>query len=80
MTTIKVREMQNARPFQPFIIYIADGRAIKVSHPEAMAISPGGRTAVVLHKDATFDIIDLLLVTSLQVKPNGKTNGKGARH
>ena len=30
MTVEQLREMHQARPFQPFAIYVADGRALKV--------------------------------------------------
>jgi len=73
MTTIKLRELHNARPFHPIIIHLADGRSFTVKHPETMAISPGGRTAHIVHPDESFNIIDLLLVTDLEVKANGKS-------
>jgi hypothetical protein len=73
MTTVKLRELHNARPFHPFIIHLADGRTVSVTHPEVMAVSPSGRTVHVVHKDDSFNIIDLLLVTDLEVKSNGKS-------
>jgi hypothetical protein len=42
-----------------------------VKHRELMAISPSGRTIVVYQTDDTSNIIDLLLVTDLEVK-NGE--------
>ena len=35
-----------------------------------MLISPSGRTVVVTQPDDTFNIIDLLLVTDLEIKPD----------
>ena len=39
MTVDQLRRMHQARPFQPFEIYLADGRSIAVDHPELLAIS-----------------------------------------
>jgi hypothetical protein len=71
MTTQQLKSMLNAQPFQPSDIYMADGRALPVSHPELVWITPGGRNVgVSVHPDA-IEIIDLLLVTSLRRHSNG---------
>jgi len=57
-----------SQPFQPFVIHMADGRAIPVPHPELIAYKSGSRTAVIVDGDA-FESIDLLLATRLR-KPN----------
>jgi len=66
MTIDQVRRLHQSQPFQPFRIHLADSRAIEVTHPELMAINEPGRTIVVAHEGA-FEIIDLLLVTSLEM-------------
>jgi len=73
MTIEQVKQLYSAAPFRPFIIHLADGRRIHVKHREFMATSPSGRTIVVYQTDDSFNIIDLLLVTSLEVK-NGKAS------
>lgn len=73
MTIEQVKQLYNAAPFKPFIIHLADGRQIPVKHREFMATSPSGRTIVVYQTDDSFNIIDLLLVTDLEVK-NGKAS------
>jgi hypothetical protein len=75
MTIEQVKQLYNSAPFKPFIIHLADGRRIPVKHREFMATSPSGRTIVVYEPDDSFNIIDLLLVTSLEVK-NGKASKK----
>jgi hypothetical protein len=71
MTTQQLKAMLSTQPFQPFDIYMADGRSLPVSHPELVLITPGGRTiGVSVHPDA-IEIIDLLLVTSLKPHSNG---------
>jgi hypothetical protein len=63
------RGLLSKQPFQPFIIYLADGRWIPVMSREFVSLAPSGRTAVVYQPDDKMNIIDLLLVTSLEVKP-----------
>jgi hypothetical protein len=66
MTIDQVRKLHQARPFQPFRVHLADGRALDVTHPELLAISELGRTVVVA-VERVFEIVDLLLVTSLEM-------------
>jgi hypothetical protein len=42
-----LKKVYQARPFKPFIIRDAVGRAYQVAHPEYMAISPSERSVVV---------------------------------
>jgi hypothetical protein len=67
MTTERLNNLHSAKPFQPFTMYLADGRGIEVTHPEALAHRPGGRTVVVLDADDRAHHVDLLLVTDLVV-------------
>ena len=76
MTIAKLRELYQARPFQPFIMHLADGRQIRVGHPEWMAISPGVRTVYVEQKDESSNHIDLLLVTDLEIQANSKRKAR----
>jgi len=66
MTVDQVRKLHQSQPFQPFRIHRADSRAIDVTHPELLAINEPGRTIVVAY-EGVFEIIDLLLVTSLEM-------------
>jgi hypothetical protein len=72
MTIDRVRSLYDAQPFQPFTLHLADGRAIPVAHREFLASAPSGRTVIVFQPDDLFNIIDLLLVTDLEVKADGK--------
>ena len=67
MTIEQLRGLHQARPFRPFMIHLADGRSLYVSHNEFLAQSPSGRTAILYQPDESFEVIDLLLVTSLAV-------------
>lgn len=72
MTVEQLRKIHQARPFHPFEIHLADGRSLLVSHPECLAITPPGRTIGVGLDDGTIEIVDLLLVTSLKPRTNGR--------
>jgi hypothetical protein len=77
MTIEQLRTAYRAQPFRPFIIHLADGRQIPVEHREFMMTVPSGRTVVVAQPDDTVNIIDLLLVTDLEIKPTA--NGSRRR-
>ncbi|MEE9293622.1 MAG: hypothetical protein V3W34_01480 [Phycisphaerae bacterium] len=67
MTIEQLRKTHRAQPFEPFVLRTADGREFEVNHPEVLAISPVGRTVVVMAPDGAHDVIDLLLVASLHM-------------
>ena len=75
---MKISELQklyDAEPFQPFLIHMADGRKIPVKHREFMALSPSGRTAYVYQMNDDSNVIDVALVTSLELRKS-LNNGK----
>ncbi len=72
MTIEQVRNVYNAQPFQPFVIHLADGRHVPVRHRDFIMPAPSGRTLIVYQPDDSFNMIDLLLVTDLEVgAPHG---------
>ena len=77
MTIEQIRKFYEAQPFQPFVIHLGDGREISVPSREFMMTSPTGRTIGVYQPDGTANIIDLLLVTDLETKPNGARRRRG---
>jgi hypothetical protein len=77
MTVEQVRRFVEAQPFRPFVIHLADGRQVPVKHREFIMSSPSGRTLSVYQPDDTLNVIDLLLVTDLEIKP--VANGAGRR-
>lgn len=66
MTSEELGNMIHARPFQPFRIHMADGRNVLVGHPDFVARSPSGRTAMVYKDGDVVERIDLRLVTSFE--------------
>lgn len=68
MTIDQVRNLYRAVPFRPFVMHLADGREIPVVHHDFIIASPNGREAIVYQPDNSFNIIDLSLVTALEMK------------
>ena len=76
MTIEQLKNLHQATPFRPFTLHLADGRQIPVPHREFLSHSPSGRTVIVYGEGESFDVIDLLLVTSLKVQ---EANGSSRR-
>ena len=80
MAIEQVRKLHQARPFQPFRMHLADSRSLDVVHPELLAISEPGRTVIVVTGDESlYKVVDLLLVTSLEVL-NGRAKPGRRKH
>jgi len=54
---------------------MADGRTFDVPHPDFAAQSPSGRTVIVFQEDDSYSLLDLLLMTELDVH---SSNGRSA--
>jgi len=67
MTIEQLRNAYNVQPFRPFVIHLADGRGVPVHHREFIIAAPSGWTVIVCQPDDTYNIIDLLLVTDLEI-------------
>jgi hypothetical protein len=75
MTTEQFRATLHQQPFRPFTIRMADGRAFPVAHPDFVAQSQSGRTVIVFQADESYSVLDLLLMSELQVS---NSNGQSA--
>ena len=75
MTSDKIKEVMRAQPFKPFILHLADGRRINVSHPESISLSITGRVAHVFGPDETSHFVDVLMITDLELKARSTRNG-----
>jgi hypothetical protein len=81
MTVDAIREFYDSQPFRPFMLHLADGRSVSVMHREFMAIGPRGRTVFVYRPDESFNVVDVMLVTDIEVpvesqKDNGEASGE----
>jgi hypothetical protein len=79
MTIQEIHRLREEKPFRPFRVLTADGRAYEVVHPECLAQSPSGRMILIALPDDSSVTLDLLLVTGIHkgIKP-GK-NGSGRK-
>ncbi len=68
MTIDQFRGVMKLQPFRPFTLRMADGRSFEIRHPELIALSPTGRTLFIFNPDDSFQIVDLLLMTELDVQ------------
>lgn len=72
MTIQAIREAAYAEPFRPFALRLAGGPTVKVAHPDYIAFGPKGRTVFVYGANETFKVIDVMLITELEIL-NGRT-------
>jgi hypothetical protein len=68
MTAEQLRAKRNSQPFRPFTIHLADGRSFSVPHRDFVSQSPGGRTIIVYGAEESFSVLDLFLVTELEIQ------------
>ena len=76
MTVEQLKNVRGASPFRPFTVHMGDGRSFRVDHPEFLSRSQSGRTIVVHQPDDSFSVLDMLLVTELEVHPPGKASAR----
>ncbi len=72
---MKIQELQElwkGQPFTPFTIHVADGRAFPVPHPDFLFLAGGGRKLIINSTaDDSFNIVDPVFVTSVEVPASG---------
>ena len=69
----EVRKLLHAQPFRPFLIQVADGGRIPVKHEDFVALAPTGREMIVYLSDGDYQVLDLMLVTRLEVSAKNGT-------
>jgi len=75
----KIREALHAQPFRPFWVHLADGGRLPVEHEDFVALEPAGREMVVYLPDNSHHIVDMMLVTRLEVKARNGVSLKKKR-
>jgi hypothetical protein len=76
MTGEQIRRLYQATPFQPFRVHMANRRSVDVPHPDFMHLTPTGRRLIIDREDDSSEIIDVLLITSVETLAK---NGRGSR-
>jgi len=65
----EIKKVKDRRPFQPFFVRTADGRELRVSHPDAIAWVPEiPRVLICGLPDGGWEIVDTALIVSLGVQ------------
>ena len=72
MDAIAIRQVLGARPFQPVVLHLADGRSLEVPHSDFAFISQSGRRVIVEKSDDSFEIVEALLINSVEVKSSAQ--------
>jgi hypothetical protein len=78
MTTQAIRDLLATRPFRRFKIRTVSGMEYPVTHPEALSISPGGRTVHVWTSKEGGATLDLLLVEAVTQDDDRQTRRRSA--
>ena len=70
MSADELRRLLNAVPFRPFTVYLPSDKPFKIPHPDFALVTPNGRTMIVAQEQSdAVDILDLPLITRLEVEP-----------
>jgi hypothetical protein len=72
MTVEQLNIVHHAQPFRPFTLHMGDGRSFFVKHPDFISRSPSGRTVIVHGENDSYNVLDMLLVTEIEVHATGK--------
>jgi hypothetical protein len=72
MGALAIRQVLRQQPFQPFILHLADQRAFEVPHPDFISVSQSGRRVIVEKGDDSFEIVDVLLISGIEIKPSAQ--------
>ncbi|HEX4591716.1 MAG TPA: hypothetical protein VH120_17395 [Gemmataceae bacterium] len=69
MQKLEMKELLRAQPFRPFKIHLPEGRTVDVVHHDFALLSPNGRTLLAYGPDNSFNMIDVMLITSIEFGP-----------
>ena len=68
MTTEEIRNALHTN--KPFKVRTADGKVVEVPHQDFAALSPNGRTFVVM-KEESWEIMDIPLIAAIEMPSLG---------
>jgi hypothetical protein len=68
MASDHLKKLLNTDPFRPFVLRMPSGKTVDVTHSDFAAISPMGRTLIVLHEDESESVLDVVLIEAAEVK------------
>jgi hypothetical protein len=79
VTIQEITRLKEEKPFRPFRVLTADGRAYDVVHPECLAQSVSGRLILIALLDDSSVTLDLLLVAGIRKGIRPTKNGSKER-
>lgn len=79
MTADRIRTLLHAAPFAPFCVQLANGQRLPVPHPDFVSLSGTGRTIIINGKGEDFQVVDVMLITNIEVKPSKTKSARSER-
>ena len=70
-----IREIVRRRPFESYRMLLEDGREFVINHPEVVAVSPTGRSLMLILPDGTHVWLEPLLIASIEMVPASEAPG-----
>jgi hypothetical protein len=75
-----IRKLQDAVPFRPFSLVLADGRAFRVPHPDFLSVSPKGTALSLWDEDGSIgNYLDIALVAEIRMRASSTRRSKRRR-
>jgi len=68
----RIPSLLKATPFRPFSVHLADGRKLKVPHPDFAHIPKPGLFFYFHEGDNFGELVSALLITSVEFEPVGQ--------
>lgn len=79
MVSEQIRKTLAIQPFRPFQLHLADGRVLRVRHPEFIYVPPKNeRTVYITDDDGDVEIVDALMIVSLKPTKSGEPRRRKA--
>ena len=78
MRTETLQHTVRAQPFRPFVIHLPEGRTVPIVRRDFALLSPNGRTLLAYEPDDSFNMIDVMRISSVQVGPPAAPAGGAA--
>jgi len=66
VTPEQITRRQNAAPFKPYFVMLADGRQLDIHHPDFVSVSSKEGLITVFDLAGGVEIVDLMWVVSLR--------------
>jgi hypothetical protein len=72
----RIRALLNASPFAPFFIHTADGKSLRVAHPDFVLAASDAPHVIVEEPSGRVHTVNVMLITSLEEEPASPSQTK----